>query len=258
MSMAGAHLREANAVVAVRWIDRLSLAIDNISRGLLELAWPTRCACCELPHTLLCKDCDEALPRIAAKTACPRCGAPYGAVACTECWSADGLVERPFESARCALEFNDASAKLVLAYKDGGERALAPILAQLLVDALDPELLDHEDCLTYVPASSEALRRRGFDHMERIASEVSALTGLECVQLLVANSRLDQRELTREERAANMSGAFELLVSPYELPRRVLLIDDVFTTGSTLTAVTEVLLGGGVQRVDVGAICRVW
>ncbi|MCR5845703.1 MAG: ComF family protein [bacterium] len=183
---------------------------------------------------------------------------PFGAVACTECWTADGQVPRPFESARCALEFNDASARLILAYKDGGERALAPILARLLVEALDSELLESSDCLAYVPASSEALRRRGFDHMERIASEVSALTGLPCLDLLVANSRLDQRELSREQRAENMAEAFELLEGVDEPPRRVLLIDDVLTTGATLTAATETLLGGGVERVDVGAICRVW
>lgn len=259
--MPGAHLRamrEADAIAGLRRIDRLSLAIDSISHGLLELAWPTRCVCCELPHALLCRDCEEALPRIAAESACPRCGAPFGAVACTECWTADGQVPRPFASARCALEFNDASAKLILAYKDGGERALAPILARLLVEALEPELLESSDRLAYVPASSQALRRRGFDHMERIACEVSTLTRLERVDLLAANSRFDQRELSREERAENMAEAFELLEGIDELPRRVLLIDDVFTTGATLTAATEVLLAGGVERVDVGAICRVW
>ncbi len=131
--------------------------------------------------------------------------------------------------------------------------------------------------LVYVPASPEALLRRGFDHMERVARIVAQRTGLPLVRALESGKGAqDQRNLGRSERLANRSESFSLadsmrpgarrtadtgnqaVMSADVVPRRIILIDDVFTTGATLSAATRVLLGGGAHEVRVVTCCRVW
>lgn len=121
------------------------------------------------------------------------------------------------------------------------------------------------DALTYVPASPEALRRRGFDHMERVALLCGRRLGLPVVRALASSKgTLDQRDLGRGERLANRSGSFALAEGigadgdAVCMPRRVILIDDVFTTGATASAASRVLLDGGAQEVRVVTCCRVW
>ena len=119
------------------------------------------------------------------------------------------------------------------------------------------------DALVYVPASPEALLRRGFDHMERVAEIVARRTGMALVHALVScKGARDQRELGRGERLANRSGSFSLAADAVPeadaLPRRIVLIDDVFTTGATLSAAAHVLLDGGAHEVRTVTCCRVW
>ena len=119
------------------------------------------------------------------------------------------------------------------------------------------------DALVYVPASPEALLRRGFDHMERVAEIVARRTGMALVHALAScKGARDQRELGRGERLANRSGSFSLAagaISDADVPpRRIVLIDDVFTTGATLSAAAHVLLDGGAHEIRTVTCCRVW
>lgn len=119
------------------------------------------------------------------------------------------------------------------------------------------------DALVCVPASPEALLRRGFDHMERVAEIVARRTGMALVHALVScKGARDQRELGRGERLANRSGSFSLAADAVPeadaLPRRIVLIDDVFTTGATLSAAAHVLLDGGAHEIRTVTCCRVW
>lgn len=119
------------------------------------------------------------------------------------------------------------------------------------------------DALVCVPASPEALLRRGFDHMERVAEIVARRTGMALVHALVScKGARDQRELGRGERLANRSGSFSLAADAVPeadaLPRRIILIDDVFTTGATLSAAAHVLLDGGAHEIRTVTCCRVW
>lgn len=119
------------------------------------------------------------------------------------------------------------------------------------------------DALVYVPASPEALLRRGFDHMERVAEIVARRTGMALVHALVScKGARDQRELGRGERLANRSGSFSLAADAVPeadaLPRRIILIDDVFTTGATLSAAAHALLDGSAHEVRAVTCCRVW
>jgi predicted amidophosphoribosyltransferase len=262
---------------------RLRQGAGRLCRALLELVWPTRCAGCERLGALLCEDCQDALPRIDQSGACPRCGAPAGRLVCTECTPIYEQTGFAFRQARCALEFSALTRRIIIAYKDGGDRRLAPVLARILATAIPLEWRRWADAFTWIPADPRALRRRGFDHMELIARALFAQTGLRAVSILARRERKDQRRLNRAQRKDNMSQVFFVeehpatslgrppalsrhpAVSPGQAPtpscrpvQRVLLIDDVFTTGATLDTATRTLLSAGIREVRVATIARVW
>ncbi|MGI6221008.1 MAG: ComF family protein [Coriobacteriales bacterium] len=230
----------------------------SLRDGFLEMAWPTRCVGCDMPGELLCPDCRDALPLIDPAAACPRCGAPHGFLICTECWTPEGLVEYAFSRAVCALEFEGVAAKMVVAFKDGGELRVANLIALLIHQALAAAGAEDLGALVPVPATPSALHRRGYDHVDLIARPLSELLGIGLRDVLVSRDVSDQRGLGRVQRDANMREAFSTRRDSEPLPRRVLLVDDVFTTGATLDAAAGVLLEAGAEEVVAAAACRVW
>lgn len=219
--------------------------------SLLELVFPTRCAGCELPGAVLCASCRERLPMPDPASACPRCGAPFGALVCTECW------ERvwTFEAALCLGELEAPLARAIVLHKDAGERRLGPALAALLAEKIAAEWPGWPDAVAYVPATDAAKQRRGFDHGYAIASAVAQHLDAPLAEVLHRGRTRDQRTLGRAGRASNAAGSFSAcgVVSG-----RVLLCDDVFTTGATLDEAAQVLLGAGADAVRCAAVARAW
>ena len=156
--------------------------------------------------------------------------------------------------------------RIIKAYKDAGERRLAPYLAELLYDtvlhaqAAAPDryggVLSGVDAVVFVPATAAAFRRRGFDHMEAIARSFCDLSGVPLLDALVKYGHGDQRELGRDERREHARGMYETVEDVRGC--RLLLIDDVITTGATMAAASAELKRAGAAAVDGLAIARVW
>ncbi len=297
--------------------------LKTLATSFAETLWPTRCVGCEEPGALLCESCAARLERIDQRLACPRCGAPWGHIVCTQCPApgATGRDERPlpapfpFEAARAATSFTGIARALVHAYKDGDERRLAAYMADELARALRgswrpdlpadvaargraaPDWTRELDCIVPVPCTPQALRRRGFDHVGRVAEALSARTGLPCRAVLRSRKSADQRALSAEARRKNREGSFEVCggvgaagagaegeagsrrgahsprnarsgngvddagaadAATAVAGRRVLLLDDVMTTGATASAATAALLAAGAESVRVAVFSRVW
>ncbi|MDR2713915.1 MAG: double zinc ribbon domain-containing protein [Coriobacteriales bacterium] len=239
--------------------------IDN----LLELVYPTRCLGCEKRGVLLCMACASKLMWIDSATACQRCGAPYGKLICTECYSRTGPEFFNFDAAVCALSFDETVGRLIRGYKDQGERRVAFLLASCLAAALPPAWLMWADALTFIPAQPSAQRKRGFDHIEQVATLLAPKISLPLLRLLEKAATDDQRNLGREARFQNLAGAFRVKALPPSLfarsEIRLILIDDVFTTGATLNAAAGALkLAGASQspsqkvEIRVATVARVW
>lgn len=219
--------------------------------ALADIVWPPRCAGCDLPGVLLCGRCREALPLIAPEDACPRCGAPDGSHGCAEC----GRTSFAFEAARCVGVLEWPLSRMVTLHKDAGELRLTALLAGLAAKAAG-EWAEWAQAVAFVPAAPGALLRRGFDHCALLAAAFGeAAGGLPVIDVLEARPRRDQRGLTREARRDNARASLRPLAAA-AAPPRVLLLDDVFTTGATLDAGTLALLEAGASEVRVVAIAR--
>lgn len=237
--------------------------VRGMAGALAEVLWPTRCVGCEQPGELVCEACREALPWVEQRLACPSCGAPFGWLTCTECdgtWLPRATV--------AATGFHGTPARMVTCLKDAHELRLAPVVAAALACALEeaaawpardgrPRFLPGGvDALCFVPATSEALARRGFDHMGLVARSLAVELGVPLADVLVRSSAHDQRALGREERAANLARTMR---SVEDLSgTRLLLVDDVATTGASLAEGTRVLRARGAVEVTACVLARVW
>jgi ComF family protein len=215
-----------------------------------EVLWPTRCAVCDMPGAVLCDRCRASLPYIDPYLACPVCGEPNGLVQCTHCTPAilgDGCERDDF----CCISvawYRDGMARTIRAFKDAGEQRLAPVFAQMVMDVLPPEAWRDAGAIVYVPATARAKRRRGFDQMELISRSLGLLSGCPVLPCLIPPTAHDQRGLSRTERAVNMRGRFSVRPD-IALPPRVVLVDDVFTTGATMREASHALRLAGVADV---------
>ena len=239
---------------------------ERARAAALELLSPTRCVACERPGSLVCDACAARIMTIDPTFACLRCGAPFGSLLCTECQSESSQDEKGAGNCLAACVFEGVPARIVRVYKDGGERRLAALIAHALFAAvcraqeavparMDAFALD-ADAVVFVPVTSAAYRRRGFDHMEAVACEFSNLIGIPVLDALVKQDAYDQRKLDRGGRLANAEDAYSVVESVAGM--RLLLIDDVITTGATMDSCAEVLRRAGAVKIDCLAFARVW
>jgi ComF family protein len=197
---------------------------------------------------VLCARCRAGL-RLLAGPRCERCGAPaaWPVARCREC-SGRRLA---FASARAAVAYDRAVAKLVAAWKEQGRRTLARFAADLVADVVSAP---PARVLTFVPPDGERRLKRGHHPAARLAHELGARWGLEVVQLLSRSGwQPRQRGLSLAKRRRNVRSAFRPRV---EAPTTVVLVDDVYTSGATVAAAASALRKAGARRVDVVTFAR--
>lgn len=219
--------------------------------ALADLFYPQRCVGCERRASdVLCRACFEALPAVGSPF-CARCGLPtaFETPACEGCKNVDFC----FESARAPLRYEGAARRLVHALKYRGyARVVEKVAVPLMLGVLDGGT--HFDALVPVPLHRSRLRRRGFNQAGLLACGVARKLNAPVSDTLeVVRSTRDQVELTAAGRRANVAGAYSIRG---RVPGRILLVDDVFTTGATMSACAGALLGTGAEEVHALSLCR--
>lgn len=221
-------------------------------RGLLgpvwELLFPSRCLGCGRRGWLICPACQPGIPWLPAAL-CPRCArASRDGRVCRRCRAGGS----PFlASARAACCFEGLVRRAIHALKFRRARALAPLLAELLAEALQPRPIE-ADLVIPVPLSPSRQRERGYNQSELIAAELARLVPLPAPSAdVLARTRETppQVGLSAMERRRNLRGAFSCQHPQLVAGRRCLLLDDVMTTGATLEACAEALARAGAARV---------
>jgi ComF family protein len=170
------------------------------------------------------------------------------------------MAEPPvFARARAVARFEDGPARTLahrLKYSDRGE--LAPPIARWMARA-GADLLADADLLAPVPLHPLRLWRRRFNQAALLAREISRQTGKPCDlgALLRVKATQSQVGLSRAQRAENVQGAFRVAEGAAVRARKIVLVDDVLTSGATVNAASRALLRAGATRVDVLVFARV-
>jgi ComF family protein len=215
---------------------------------LLDLVFPRRCVVCGSDGSVLCEKCSLGLERLGTPR-CERCGAPtaWPVERCRECAGR----RIAFARARAAVAYDDSAKRLVGAWKERGQRTLAEVAAEIVNGVV---ARPSAYTLTFVPADHNRFLERGHNPAERLAVELGARWQLPVVPLLRRTpGRAPQKGLTLAERRRNVRGAF----SPTgPVPKTIVLVDDVYTSGATVSAAATALRKGGARRVEVVTFAR--
>lgn len=229
--------------------------------------------------------CDQLVP-----PSCPICRAPTARLPglCGPCWSENSFIEGPvcartglplpfdlgpetvspaalarppaFDRARAAFRYEDRGAMLVKRLKFGDAQEYAPLLARMIWRA-GQALLTEADFLVPVPLHRARLRQRRFNQAAEIARALSVLCDVPVLPDLLTRTRNTQQQvgLTFKARQRNMRGAIALKLSYDDRikGRRLVLIDDVYTTGATVNACARALRRAGPSDIGVLTAARV-
>ena len=236
--------------------------IGRLAVRLLDLLLPPLCLGCRAPVAAvggLCASCWGAIHFLAAPL-CQRCGHPFaeghaGALECGACLSAPP----PFDRARAAFRYDERSKGLVLSFKHADRPGLAHAFAPWMARAAK-DLLADADWLVPVPLHRWRLFHRRYNQAALLAQSLSRQgTARYRPDVLKRLRRTPpQATLSRSERQKNLKGAIALAVPPEQVAgRRIVLIDDVFTTGATIGVCANALRQAGAARIDVVTLARV-
>jgi competence protein ComFC len=239
-----------------------AFATPEFLSALGSLFYPATCVGCRENverSEYLCPDCQRGAPRIVAPF-CTKCSEPFSG-AITQTFSCANCEHRKlhFECAVAAYRSRGLVRKLVHDFKYGQQRHLRYPLASWLRETLeDPRLRDcHFDLIVPVPLHPARERERGFNQAALLAEllaasmKVTARPVLERTRYTTTQTAYD-----RAERMENLAGAFRLRKNRDVRDLRVLLIDDVLTTGSTLSECARVLRRAGAVSVHAATAAR--
>lgn len=235
--------------------------LQALRSALIDAVYPPRCmACTEATDAAqgLCPACWRDTHFIAGPT-CRKCGVPLiGAEATDTC---EGCTRHPpaWDRGAAALVYAGAGRRMVLGLKHGDRLDMVGPLAGWMA-AAGRELVEEAELVAPVPLHWLRLFRRRYNQSAELGRALSRRAGRRFVPDLLTRRRATAPQSGgREARASNQEGAFALTRRHADgvAGRRVLLVDDVMTSGATLSACADVLRAGGAAGVDVLALARV-
>jgi len=242
---------------------RISGGLRETLRLVVDAALPSLCPSCREPlgdGSGLCGSCWSRLSLIEPPY-CARLGIPFVYDPGPGLLSMEAIADPPaYDRARAAVRYDDVARKLVQAFKYSDRLDLAPMMGRWMARA-GRELLADADALVPVPLHWRRLWARRFNQSAALAGATSAVCGIPVVHGGLKRVRATPQQVGRSktERADNVQGAFRV---PDEQKaaiagRRLVLVDDVLTSGATVDACTRALLRAGAAHVDVLVFARV-
>ena len=221
--------------------------------SILNLLFPVACVVCRSPVLerrwgAACPGCWSRLQPLGTPF-CPQCGEPAPAIEglCGRCRKG----EYAFDFARSALLFTDALREIIHHLKYTGRVSLANPLGDILKTCLDRESFAGE-IIVPVPLHRARERQRGFNQAELLAARLGRPVAARLIRR--RKNTPSQTGLSRSERKRNLAGAFEVRE---RVRGTLILVDDVYTTGSTMNEAARALKRAGAERVEVLTAARV-
>ncbi len=244
-----------------RMLSTAPQVVRSAARLLLDSLLPPQCLACNAVVAApgsLCADCFGRVDFIAPPL-CERCGTPFEGAVIDDLVCGACLKDPPaFSRARAAFVYAEDSRALVLKLKHGDRTDAAVHLARWLQRA-GAELVASCDVMVPVPLHRWRLLMRTYNQAALLANALGRLAGKPVAPdaLVRTRSTPSQGKLHRNERQRNVARAFAVKSPNAIAGRRVLLIDDVLTSGATANACSRALLEAGAREVDVLVLARV-
>lgn len=210
-----------------------------LKKRLIALIFPTRCPVCSkviFPHKDFCAECSSSLT----------------------VYNGNHSIKGA-ESFTAAFEYNEKISPAIILLKRGIKGNAAYALGTALAAALKNNGISQKtDIIIPVPLYKSDKRERGFNQAELIAREIGRILKIDLSTDIVEKIRKTnpQKTLTKRERKVNLKDAFKVVMPDRIKGKRILLIDDVCTTGSTLTEITGLLLKNGAAEVHCAVCCK--
>jgi ComF family protein len=253
---------ETSAPAPLRPFARATAALRAAFGFAVDLALPPLCAACREPGggEGLCPACWSRLSFI-ARPYCERLGIPFPFDPGPGVLSLEAIADPPaYQRVRAAVRYDDVSPKLVHALKYGDRLDLAPTMGRWMANA-GRELTTAADAIVPVPLHWRRQWARRFNQSALLGEVIAKTTGVPIAHAALkrVNATPQQVGLSQSERAANVQGAFGVPASGKAevVGRKLVLIDDVLTSGATADACARVLLRAGAAAVDVLVFARV-
>ncbi len=213
---------------------------------LIKLLYPQRCKYCNNVIDIrrkICHTCENTLKKIEGDI-CKLCGKNIKDCNCAN--------KKHFYKYICAPFYYDgAASRAIWRFKFRNVTSLSKVFAEDMLKCFNEHYKDYDfDLCTFVPSSKESIKERGYNQAELLAKDFCELTNIECEELLLKTKETKtQHDLLSVERSGNLAGAIELKDGIDLENTRILLIDDIKTTGSTLNECAKMLLIGGAAEV---------
>lgn len=215
---------------------------------LLDLLLPLRCVVCGAGSRAVCEPCLSGLRRLAGPR-CDRCGSPtsWPVARCSECQGR----RLAFASARSAVAYEHGAKALVSAWKERGLRGLAQDAGAIVAEVVPRP---RTSTITFVPPDADRALKRGYHPAESLARALGSHWQLPVVALLERTRPAPpQRGLGLAERRRNVRRGFR---ARERAPSRIVLVDDVYTSGATAAAAASALRKAGARHVEAVTFAR--
>lgn len=208
---------------------------------LLSLIAPHLCVSCGQNGTVLCDNCNSDIIEAYTRQ-------------CIVCGESHMLLHNvPFNGAWYVGARKAVLQRLIGSYKFNGLRSAASHLAKLLAQTTPP--LSASTIVTWIPTNPRHIRQRGYDHMRRIARLYAKKRNYHCEPLLLRRTNYVQHHSDRQTRLTQVVGAFEA-AKALKPERTYIILDDIYTTGATVTEAARVLRAAGARSIYIGVIAR--
>ena len=232
--------------------------MNRILKFVKNLIYPTKCIFCNTltefgKERYICNDCRERLKFCRDFPCCKKCGKPQISLGekgiCYDCAS---KLPKKFKRAAAVVKYDSLSSAGIKRYKSGTSEISGKVFAILMAQRMNEIYPNAEfDIIAGVAPNKSRTLKRGIDPVQVICRHLSAATGIPYAERVLVRTKEvpKQSELDYEHRIKNLKGAIEMNPKANVEGKRILLVDDVMTTGTTLNENSEVLRKGGAKYV---------
>ncbi len=242
-----------------KWMPDIQERCRFAAAAALDLIFPPRCPLCDgllqKGEHGICARCGKTLPYV-TEPYCMKCGKALeeeNSDLCPDC----RRIAHAFVRCRSVFVYEDRMKSAMYRLKYAGRKEYAGALAKLSAEYLGDWIRQiGPDAVLSVPLHKSRMRKRGYNQAALFAKALSERLGLVCRDDLVMRVKktLPQKNLSRSERQKNLKKAFKIRQNDVKLDT-VLLVDDIYTTGSTMDALAETFLRAGAKSVYCLTIC---